>query len=38
MRVDNVAGLPNLAEGESVGLDLGVEEGDLEGAVGDQGS
>src|SRR5271157_2420454 len=34
MGVDNMAGLPDLAEGERVGLDLGVEEGDLEGAVG----
>src|SRR5271165_979396 len=29
------AGLPDLAEGERVGLDPGVGEGDLEGAVGD---
>ena len=28
-------GLADLAEGECVGLDAGIEEGDLEGAVGD---
>ena len=30
-----MAGPPDRAEGEGVGLDAGVEEGDLEGAVGD---
>jgi hypothetical protein len=28
-------GPPDLAEGERIGLDVGIEEGDLEGAVGD---
>jgi hypothetical protein len=30
-----VAGVPELAEGEGVGLDAGVEEGSLQGAVAD---
>ena len=35
MGVADMSGLPDLAEGKCAGLDPGIEEGDLDGAVGD---